>query len=125
MREKGRETETAHRVGVRGARSRRRRRLALAAALLVILGAFAVDASRPPAQQVSAAAAVRLVHGYQHTLSPALGRLGIRCRFTPSCSHYAEAVLRKHGSVEGTWLAVQRIARCGPWTPAGTIDPPK
>ncbi len=64
------------------------------------------------------------VDAYQATLSPALGDAGFACRFEPSCSHYGEAVLRKHGAVAGTLDAVWRILRCGPWTPAGTHDPP-
>ena len=68
--------------------------------------------------------AVRAIHVYQRTLSPVLGACGLRCRFTPTCSHYAETVLRTHGIVVGTWRALGRIVRCGPWTPAGTVDPP-
>jgi putative membrane protein insertion efficiency factor len=51
--------------------------------------------------------------------------MGARCRFEPSCSHYADAVIARHGALEGSWLTIRRIARCGPWTPAGTIDPPE
>jgi hypothetical protein len=61
---------------------------------------------------------------HQRTLAPVFDACGLKCRFTPSCSRYAEAVLRKHGIVAGSWLALRRIARCGPWTPAGTVDLP-
>jgi len=50
--------------------------------------------------------------------------LGISCRFTPTCSHYADAVVAKHGALRGSWLSVKRLARCGPWTAAGTVDDP-
>lgn len=92
--------------------------------LAVVVVAFAVDASRAADRQWTAAGAIGAIHGYQHTLSPALARLGVACRFTPTCSHYAEAVLRKHGILRGGWLAARRVLRCGPWTPAGTADPP-
>lgn len=49
---------------------------------------------------------------------------GIQCRFTPTCSHYADAVVARHGALVGSWLTVKRLARCGPWTPMGTADPP-
>ena len=84
---------------------------------------MALDVSRPPERQWSTKAALTAIHVYQHTASPALARLGVRCRFTPSCSVYAEAALRKHGAVAGGWLSVKRVARCGPWTPLGTVDP--
>ncbi len=101
------------------------RRWLVLAALVVLLAAFAADAARPPALQRTTRTAVRTIHLYQRTVAPALGRLGIRCRFTPACSHYAEAVLREHGIVGGTWRAAWRIVRCGPWTPAGTVDGPR
>jgi putative component of membrane protein insertase Oxa1/YidC/SpoIIIJ protein YidD len=50
--------------------------------------------------------------------------LGVGCRFTPTCSRYAEGAVRRDGALVGTARAVWRIARCGPWTPAGTHDPP-
>ncbi|HEX9669296.1 MAG TPA: membrane protein insertion efficiency factor YidD [Thermoanaerobaculia bacterium] len=46
------------------------------------------------------------------------------CRFRPSCSRYAEGAVRKRGALVGGALAVGRVLRCGPWTPAGTFDPP-
>ncbi|MDA8365478.1 MAG: membrane protein insertion efficiency factor YidD [Actinomycetota bacterium] len=44
------------------------------------------------------------------------------CRFTPSCSAYAEEALAEHGAARGTWLAVRRVARCNPWGGSG-FDP--
>ena len=64
------------------------------------------------------------IHVYQHSLSPLLGRAGVHCRFTPTCSRYAEVVIARDGLIRGGWKAVRRIAHCGPWTPAGTIDEP-
>ncbi|MFN7918314.1 MAG: membrane protein insertion efficiency factor YidD [Vicinamibacterales bacterium] len=69
-------------------------------------------------------AALAGVHAYQHTLSPLLGRAGIRCRFTTSCSRYAEVVIARDGALAGGWKAARRIARCGPWTAPGTVDEP-
>lgn len=91
------------------------------AALLVLL---AVDFALPPQHQVSARVLVGAIDLYQATLSPLLGAAGVRCRFQPTCSHYGEAAIRKYGTLRGTFKAVWRIARCGPWTPAGTVDPP-
>jgi uncharacterized protein len=55
---------------------------------------------------------VLLIKLYQVTLSPLLGP---KCRFTPSCSHYAVEALKKYGIFKGSWLAVKRISKCHPW----------
>lgn len=91
---------------------------------LVSFSLLALDLLRPPAEQWSARLLLLSIDGYQATASKALGAAGARCRFEPTCSHYGEAVIRRHGTLRGSWLAVRRIARCGPWTPAGTVDPP-
>jgi len=72
------------------------------------------------AQRVALAA----VHTYQHAFSPLASRAGIRCRFTPSCSRYADVVIRRDGVLRGGWKSLKRIARCNPRTPFGTRDEP-
>lgn len=103
----------------RNHRNRRLRRLIGILALLLV-----VDLARAPQRQLSARVLLLSIHAYQATLSPLMPRLGVRCRFTPSCSHYAAGVVEKYGAFEGTLLAAWRVLRCGPWTPAGTSDPP-
>ena len=60
-----------------------------------------------------------LIRGYQLIISPWLGP---RCRFYPSCSHYAQEAITVHGSARGLWLTLRRLARCHPWHPGG-LDP--
>ena len=64
---------------------------------------------------------IGLVRGYQLILSP---HLPSSCRYSPTCSKYAIAALRKYGAVKGTILAVWRILRCNPWGGHG-YDPPR
>jgi len=97
---------------------------AAGAIAIIILIAIAIDLRRPPPSQWSTAAAVGTIHLYQATLSPVYARLGVRCRFTPTCSHYGEEVIHRFGVMRGGWMATKRILRCGPWTPMGTSDPP-
>jgi uncharacterized protein len=59
------------------------------------------------------------VKGYRWCVSPLLGPA---CRFYPSCSEYAEQALAKHGAWRGSWLALKRVCRCGPWH-GGGYDP--
>ena len=101
---------------------RTRFRLAAVAALIVV--AIAADAQRAPANQWAGRAAVAGIHVYQSTLSPLYARMGVDCRFSPTCSRYGEVVIQKYGVVRGGWMSLKRIARCGPWTPKGTQDLP-
>jgi putative membrane protein insertion efficiency factor len=56
---------------------------------------------------------------YKLTLSPWIGR---QCRFTPTCSDYAQEALIRHGPLRGGWLAARRLVRCHPWGGSG-FDP--
>jgi uncharacterized protein len=94
------------------------------AAIAIIMIAIALDLRRQPSEQLSTRAAVGAIHLYQATLSPLYGRMGAQCRFTITCSHYGEAVIRKFGVMGGGWMAAKRVFRCGPWTPMGTVDSP-
>jgi putative membrane protein insertion efficiency factor len=60
-----------------------------------------------------------LIRGYQLAISPLLGP---RCRFYPSCSHYAMEAIETHGALRGVWLTLKRISRCHPWHEGG-FDP--
>jgi putative membrane protein insertion efficiency factor len=94
------------------------------AAIAIVLIAIALDLRRPAPDQLVTRTAIGVIHVYQATLSPLYARLGVQCRFTPTCSHYGEEVIRRFGAMRGGWMAVKRVFRCGPWTPMGTADPP-
>lgn len=104
--------------------TRGRRRAVIVATFLFALLLFAADQFQAPERQVSARAILAGIHLYQRSLSPRMPALGVRCRFTPTCSHYAEGAIAKYGTLRGGLRAAGRLARCGPWTPAGTVDPP-
>ena len=70
------------------------------------------------------ALALGSIHVYQRALAPAAARIGLRCRFTPTCSRYAETVIVRDGVARGGLRALARIARCNPLTPMGTRDDP-
>lgn len=56
---------------------------------------------------------------YQRAISPLFPRT---CRFVPSCSQYAAIAITRYGFLKGGWLALKRLAKCGPWHPGG-YDP--
>ncbi|HSC80519.1 MAG TPA: membrane protein insertion efficiency factor YidD [Chitinolyticbacter sp.] len=70
-------------------------------------------------QGLAARVGIMLVKLYQYTISPLLGP---RCRYTPSCSHYAVEALAKYGAARGGWLTIRRLLRCHPWGGSG-YDP--
>ena len=95
----------------------------LLAAGLVLGGSAAFDLARVPEKQLSARGADVLIGAYQATVSPLFEAAGARCRFVPSCSEYARATIRDRGLAAGGLRTLARLARCGPWTPSGTVDP--
>jgi putative membrane protein insertion efficiency factor len=44
------------------------------------------------------------------------------CKYEPTCSHYAEQAVRRHGPVRGLGMAGWRLLRCNPWSRGG-YDP--
>jgi len=59
------------------------------------------------------------IRGYQRFISPAFPA---RCRFHPTCSHYALEAITRYGVLRGSWLAARRLLRCHPFHPGG-VDP--
>ena len=93
--------------------------IALFAAMVVALHDFTV----PRGHGLAARGAICAIDEYRAHVSPHL-RGRVVCRFTPTCSAYGREAIRKYGFGKGSLLAVWRIARCGPWTKAGTRDLP-
>jgi uncharacterized protein len=56
---------------------------------------------------------------YQRVISPAIPR---RCKYEPTCSHYAVGAIREYGILKGLVLAGWRLLRCNPWSHGG-YDP--
>ena len=56
--------------------------------------------------------AIAAISMYQRVLSPYLPGT---CRYTPTCSHYAQEAIERHGLFRGSWLTTKRLLRCHPW----------
>ena len=67
---------------------------------------------------------VLLIQSYRIVFTPLKLMLGVQgcCRYTPSCSQYAEQAICTHGVCRGVGLGMQRVLRCHPWGGAG-FDP--
>jgi hypothetical protein len=59
------------------------------------------------------------IYIYRYTVSPVLGQ---RCRFYPSCSHYALEAISTHSLLRALWLIGKRLLKCQPWHKGG-FDP--
>lgn len=60
-----------------------------------------------------------VIRFYRRALSPGLPP---SCRFTPTCSAYAEGAIQRYGARRGGWLALRRMLRCHPFGGSG-YDP--
>lgn len=60
-----------------------------------------------------------LIRFYRRAISPALPA---SCRYTPTCSAYAEQAVVRYGAARGGWLALRRLLRCHPFGGSG-YDP--
>jgi putative membrane protein insertion efficiency factor len=63
--------------------------------------------------------AITPIRLYQRVVSPLLPP---RCKYEPSCSHYAAQALQEYGILRGLILAGWRLLRCNPWSHGG-YDP--
>lgn len=60
--------------------------------------------------------AIKMIRFYQRKISPLFPP---RCRYYPTCSHYALTAIERFGIVKGGLLAIRRLARCNIFFPGG------
>ncbi len=63
---------------------------------------------------------LRLIGFYRKHISPYTPP---SCRFTPTCSAYAEEAISRYGAAKGCALACKRLCRCNPWFKGEAYDP--
>ncbi|MBI4236559.1 MAG: membrane protein insertion efficiency factor YidD [Chloroflexi bacterium] len=63
--------------------------------------------------------ALGLLWLYKAALSPYMPSV---CRFTPTCSLFAQEAVERYGAWRGSWLAAKRVSRCHPFHTGG-YDP--
>ena len=70
-------------------------------------------------RDASKKAMLGMIRFYRGAISP---YTPAACRFTPTCSAYAQQAIEKYGARKGAILAARRILRCHPFHPGG-YDP--
>lgn len=63
-----------------------------------------------------------LLKGYKKIISPIFSKLGVHCKFYPSCSEYMMQAIEKYGSIKGCYLGIKRLLKCHPFAKGG-YDP--
>ena len=81
-------------------------------------GVSKLSADHTAAEDLSrkARALIGLIRLYQRYVSPLLG---YRCRFYPSCSHYAVGSLELYSLPKAVAKIGGQLLRCQPWHPGG------
>ena len=77
---------------------------------LLLLGAALLVAFWP---QGVVSAEMTAIRAYQIVGSPVTAMVS-RCRYEPSCSHYALSALEGQGLWLGNWLMLKRLSMCSP-----------
>ena len=53
-----------------------------------------------------------------------MSKLGVKCKYYPTCSTYAIMAIEEYGALKGSLLGVKRILKCNPFSKGG-YDPLK
>jgi putative membrane protein insertion efficiency factor len=80
------------------------------------------NATRAPQKQVTARVYLSAVRVYQNHIHPVTMHF-IRCRYSPTCSHYSVEAVKRFGIYKGLGLTVKRLLSCNGSVPMGTYDP--
>ncbi|MCD6418837.1 membrane protein insertion efficiency factor YidD [bacterium] len=65
---------------------------------------------------------ISIIRAYRAVISPLFPP---SCRFEPTCSHYAEEAVRRHGIFWGGIMSAWRILRCNPFSRGGEDPVPE
>jgi len=61
-----------------------------------------------------------MIRFYRKHISP---NTSAKCRYTPTCSQYAQEAITRYGALKGGWLALRRFLRCNPFSRHDPYDP--
>ena len=65
-----------------------------------------------------------LIKFYKKHLSIFFEKVGVKCKFYPTCSEYSIQAFEKYGFLKAMFLSIKRILKCNPFSKGG-YDPLK
>lgn len=63
-----------------------------------------------------------LIEKYKKYISPFIEKMGINCKYYPTCSEYTKQAIMKYGCLVGIIKGTKRILKCNPFSKGG-YDP--
>jgi putative membrane protein insertion efficiency factor len=67
---------------------------------------------------------LNIIAVYKEIVSPTLVVLfGHGCKFSPTCSQYAQGSIKKYGTMKGIKLSLLRFSKCHPLNRSSYFDP--
>ena len=67
---------------------------------------------------------INMIKFYKKHISLFFEKMGVKCKFYPTCSEYTKQAIEKYGAIKGCFLGVNRIIKCNPFSKGG-YDPLK
>ena len=67
---------------------------------------------------------IKIIDFYKKHISTLFQRMGVHCKYYPTCSEYTKQAIEKYGVMKGVFLGIWRIIRCNPFSKGG-YDPVK
>ena len=67
---------------------------------------------------------INMIKFYKKHISLFFEKMGVKCKFYPTCSEYTKQAIEKYGAIKGCFLGVKRIIKCNPFSKGG-YDPLK
>ena len=67
---------------------------------------------------------LKIIKIYKKIISPLFEKMGIHCKYYPTCSEYMKQSIEKYGAVKGGFKGVKRLFKCNPLSKGG-YDPVK
>lgn len=65
-----------------------------------------------------------LITFYRKNISSFFSKIGVECKYYPTCSEYSLQAIKKYGALKGSLLSIKRIFKCNPFSKGG-YDPLK
>lgn len=67
---------------------------------------------------------INMIKFYKKHISLFWEKMGVKCKFYPTCSEYFMQAIEKYGCIKGGLIGIKRFLKCNPFSKGG-YDPLK